>query len=337
MIKTLITSAVLAAILFIYGCKDNPTSPVIEQSNIQLISTYSTYASTNGLFVMPVDTRNYAFIADGSSGMQIIDVTNVAVPDSISAYDTDGDANDITVAVINGYLYAFISDYDNGCVVVDVSNPFDPQFVGSISVLPGDYVETAFVDAARKILYFGHSTGHVNIYDISALPGAPVYISSIYLGGTINGLYSTGSTLYAASGDVGVQIINVTNPFTPSIISSFNTPGLASNIAVVTNYAYVADSYNGLLIYNVSNPSSPILLSRYAPNQQILGISINNNSIYTADNGYGVESVNISTPSDPVNTGYIKTNSSALNIFYFGGYLYLAAAEGGMAIFRPTN
>lgn len=318
--------------IFFTGCKDDGNSPVVDQSNIKLAATYSTNASTNGVFVSLISVKPYAFIADGTNGLQIIDVTSPINPDSVSSVQTGGSANDVFVASINGNPYAFVSDFNTGLVIVDVSNVFSPQIIGTIQ---GVYTNTSFIDAANEIAYVGTGGGAVSIIDISNLPNSTTLLSTA--GSNCNGIYASTNRLYIAGGNFGFSIYDVTNPAAPVLKSNTNTTGSANNLVVIQNNAYIADSYNGTLIFNVTNPTSPALLSRITPNGQVLGVTVNNNTLYCADNNYGVESINISNPSSPAQNGHIKLNSSANNIFYFGGYLYLAAAEGGLAILQPAN
>lgn len=324
-------------IVIFAGCKTDPITPVVESSNISLISTYSTNASTNAVYVLPISGRNYALIADGSNGMQIIDVTLVNAPDSVSSYNTEGSANDVTAAGINGDLYAFVSDYSNGLDIVDISNPLNPYLAGTLNAGIG-LVNTSFVDATRNLLYLSAGAGNYQIYDISNLPGEPTLLNAGYTGSqSINSLYASGNYLYIACGDIGLKIIDVTNPSSPQNVSLTNTAGITSDVVVSTGYAYVADSYNGMLIMDVSNPQAPVLKSKFTGSGQILAVYANNNNVFCADNNYGVENVNVSNPNSPVEAGYLQTNSSATGIMYFGGYIFMAAAEGGMAIFQPTN
>lgn len=318
--------------LIVNGCKDNNVAPPIDESNIRLVASYNTNASTNGVCVYSINFRNYAFIADGTNGMQVIDVTSPNSPDSISSFNTGGSANDIYVANINNRIYAFVADYNSGLVVIDVSNVYDPQQLG---IVAGIYTSTVFVDASNEIAYAGQSSGPVTIIDIGFLPGSPTILTTV--GSNCNGIYSTGNRLYISNGSIGFSIYDVTNPSSPTLLSVTNTTGGANNMVVIQNYAYVADTYNGTLIFNVSNPSSPQLLSKITPYGQVLGVAVNNNTLYTADNTYGVESIDVSNPSAPQSNGHIQLNSSANNIVYFGGYLYLAAAEGGLGILQPAN
>lgn len=324
-------------IFFITGCKDSGVTPPVDSSNISLVSVYNTTGSTNGVYVLPINFRDYVLIADGTNGMQIIDVTLANQPDSAASFDTDGSANDVTAASINGDLYAFITDYTYGLYVVDIDNPLNPFLVGNIQPT-GGFVTTTFVDANNKLAYIAFGTV-VNIYDISALPNQPAFLSSINLGtgSSANGVYVSGGYAYIAAGYVGLKIVNVSNPSNPVDVAAVNTAGFSSDVVVNSTYAYVADSYNGMLILDVSNPANPIFKSKFTGTGQILGVYASNNNVYCADNTYGIENVNVSNPSSPTKAGYIQTNSSANNIFYFGGYIFLAAAEGGLGIYQPAN
>lgn len=326
---------VLLFIFIFNGCKDNNVNNPVDQNNINFVSVYSTTASTNGVFVIPVNFRDYALIADGSNGMQIVDITIVNQPDSVSSYDTDGNANDITAGYINNDLYAFISDYNKGLVVVDIDDPSNPIPIGNL-IITG-LVNTCFIDQSNKIAYVGMESGQVQVFDISPLPNQPNFLAAIQVSGSINGLFLSGNYLYAAAGSTGLAIYDVSNPSAAVLKLIFNTAGVASGVTVNNNFAYVADSYNGMLILNVSDPASPLYKSKFNPSGQILGVYAFNNNVFCADNTYGIENVNVSDASNPVKAGYIQTNSSANNIFYSGGYIFLAAAEGGLGIYQPTG
>lgn len=334
--KVLLLAELLIIVILFQACKDSGINTPVEQSNINLVSVYSTNASTNGVFVMPINLRDYALIADGTNGLQMVDITIINQPDSVSSYDTDGNANDVTAAYVNGDLYAFISDYDNGFVVLDVDNPSNPFLIGTILVT--GFVNTSFIDQSNKLAYIAMESGQIQVYDISQLPDMPSFVSSISIGTSgINGVYLSGNYLYAAAGNNGLAVINVTDPAAPQLVSVFNTTGVASDVVVNGGFAYVADSYNGMLILDVTSPQSPVYKSKFTGTGQILGVYANNNNVYCADNTYGIENVNVSNASSPNQVGYIQTNSSANNIFYSGGYIFLAAAEGGLGIYQPTS
>ena len=69
---------------------------------------------------------NYAYVADGDAGLQVIDVSNPANPQRVGGYDTSGDAQGVAVSG----NYAYVADGGAGLQVIDVSNPANPQRVG---------------------------------------------------------------------------------------------------------------------------------------------------------------------------------------------------------------
>ena len=75
----------------------------------------------NGIFAVHNTLKNYAFVAAGSVGLRVIDVTDVDDPVEVAYYDTPGDAKCVFV---DGH-YAYVADYDNGLCIIDVSDYTD--------------------------------------------------------------------------------------------------------------------------------------------------------------------------------------------------------------------
>jgi hypothetical protein len=78
--------------------------------------------------------RTYAYVADGSDGVAIIDVTNPEKPFVYQMFNGDGkinDAQDIVVATTNASLFAYVADGKNGLKVVQLTSPeSQPKFYG---------------------------------------------------------------------------------------------------------------------------------------------------------------------------------------------------------------
>ncbi len=69
---------------------------------------------------------NRAYLAYGSGGLEIIDVSNPASPVRLGGYDTSGDAQGVAVS---GTI-AYVADGDAGLQIIDVSNPASPVRLG---------------------------------------------------------------------------------------------------------------------------------------------------------------------------------------------------------------
>ncbi|MCL5074244.1 MAG: hypothetical protein M1136_01130 [Chloroflexi bacterium] len=68
---------------------------------------------------------NYAYVAAGSSGLRIIDVSNATSPREVGYYVTAGDARGVVLAGDRAY----VANVD-GLRIIDVSNATSPREVG---------------------------------------------------------------------------------------------------------------------------------------------------------------------------------------------------------------
>jgi hypothetical protein len=103
---------------------------------------------------------SYAYIADNSSGLRIVDISNPANPQIVGFVITPGDAWGVAVSGI----YAYVADEYAGLQVVDISNPASPQIVGSVNT-PGDAYSVA---VSGSCAYIADRFG-LQVVDISNL------------------------------------------------------------------------------------------------------------------------------------------------------------------------
>ena len=101
---------------------------------------------------------HYAYVAAGSSGLFVLDISDPAAPVLAGSYDTPGQALGVTVAG----NYAYVANGSDGLLVLDISDPSAPIKVGSFDTEdPARAVTTstghAFVAAGTslQVLYVG--------------------------------------------------------------------------------------------------------------------------------------------------------------------------------------
>ena len=83
-------------------------------------------------FANNVKTRgNYAYVAAGSAGLQVVDVTDHANPQIVSSLALTDNANDLRVVGNTVYMAA-----GSSLLTIDVTNPLAPRLIGSVST-PG--------------------------------------------------------------------------------------------------------------------------------------------------------------------------------------------------------
>ena len=104
---------------------------------------------------------NHTYVADYSSGLQIVDVSSPASPAIVGAVDTPGWA--IGVAVSGGYAY--VGDAASGLQVVDVSNSAAPAIVGGVDTPD----ETSGVAVSGSCSYVADGYSGLHVVDVSNL------------------------------------------------------------------------------------------------------------------------------------------------------------------------
>jgi len=94
---------------------------------------------------------DYAFVAAGATGLQIVDMSDPSNPSIVSSVDTPGTASDVEV----WNDIALVADGANGLVLIDVVSPLAPMLLGR-AVTSG---EAWAVDAGEDIAVVAAKTG----------------------------------------------------------------------------------------------------------------------------------------------------------------------------------
>jgi hypothetical protein len=201
---------------------------------------------------------DYAFVAAGATGLQVVDVTNLQAPVLVGSVDTPGNANDVRIVG----SHAFVADGITGVVVVDVSDPRSPRIVGRESTA-GPATDLVVVDGKA---YVADEVG-LSIVQVSD-PAHPLFLGTVSLPGRARGVDVAGNLAIVAASSAGVFILDVTDPENPVIVGQTATrPDGTSNAADVTIHerlAYVADGapriLGGVRIVDFRNAANPVVV-----------------------------------------------------------------------------
>ena len=146
-----------------------------------------------------------------------------------------------------------------------------------------------------------------------------------------------GNYAYVANDNPGLQIIDISNPTTPTLKGNYDTPGNTYGVQVVGNYAYVAGDDSGLQIIDISNPTTPTLKSNYNTSGYAMGVQVVGNYAYVADGYSGLQIIDISNPTNPTLKGNYDTSSLAVRVQVVGNYAYVADDNSGLQIIDISN
>ncbi|MFH1230375.1 MAG: hypothetical protein V1709_02645 [Planctomycetota bacterium] len=266
---------------------------------------------------------NYAYVADGNSGLRVIDISNPKIPILSGSCDTPGSAYGIYVSG----NYAYVADGSSGLQVIDISNSRAPIRVGSCDT-PGSAYG---IYVSGNYAYLADVSSGLQIIDISN-PKIPILSGSYDTPSSAYGIYVSGNYAYVADVSLGLQVIDISNPESPIRVGNCDTNSYAQDVYISGNYAYVANGYSGLQIIDISNPKAPTAAGNYDTPGFAQDVYVSGNYAYVADHSLGLQVIDISNPRIPTLVGSCDTPGSAYGVYVSGKYAYVADGSSGLKI-----
>ncbi|MHB8120129.1 MAG: SdrD B-like domain-containing protein, partial [Methanothrix sp.] len=290
------------------------------QASLVKVGAYDTTGTAYGVAL----SGSYAYVADGSSGLRIIDISNPASPFLKGTYNTPGTAYGVALSG----SYAYVADGSSGLQIIDISNPANPFLKGTYNT-PGTARSVAL---SGSYAYVADGSSGLQTIDISN-PANPFLKGTYDTTGYARSVALSGSYAYVADGDSGLQIIDISNPASPFLKGTDNTPGYAQYVALSGSYAYMAVGGSGLQIIDISDPANPFLKgTNDAPGYYAQGVALSGSYAYVADRDSGMRIIDISDPANPFLKGTYDTPGNANDVALSGGYAYVADGSSGLQI-----
>ena len=281
----------------------------------------------------------YAFVTNANQGLQVIDISNPAVPVEIANYDSPGAANGVTIA--GDFIY--FADGAAGLQVLTLESTAGGDLsVTEVAVIdsPGE-AHLAAIEGQN--LYLADGSGGLQIIGM-ANPSQPVLLGSEQTPGTATGIAVLGEYAYVADGDSGLRIINILDSAKPAEVGFIDTPGEARAVAVEQEngqesrvLAYVADGDGGLRVIDATNPQVPVEIGAYTGYETVIDVVLSGNQAYLAAGGWGFRVVDISDPGNIAETGVLNTPGEAYGLAALGETAYVADNTRGMRIIDISN
>lgn len=276
-----------------------------------------------------------AYVADGYSGLQIIDVSDPNMPTIVSSIDTPGYATSVTLS--GDGTIAYVADNTSGLQIIDVSDPTVPTILASINTPRNATRVTLSADGTKVFMADGYAG--LRIIDVSD-PAVPIILASINTPGYAEGvaLSADDTKAYVADGNLGLLIIDMSDLTTVTILSSVNTPGNAENVVLSADgtKAYVADNVSGLQIIDVSNPAVPTILASIDTPDYTLSVvlSADGTKAFMADVSSGLQVIDVSDSTVPTILTSINTPGYAWSVVLSadGTKAYVADNISGLQI-----
>jgi len=303
--------------------------PIDEKNPNEIINTRPPqkssvyYVDTTGGAIGVYVSGDYAYVADGTSGLAVINISDPTNPGSPVYEDTDEYACDVYVSGD----YAYVADGGSGLAIIDISDPTNPGtpiyedttgFTIDVYV-SGNYAYVVNYDSGLAVIDISNPTN----------PGTPIYEDTT---GFACDVYVSGDYAYVADFSSGLAVINISDPTNPDTSVYEDTNGYATGVYVSGDYAYLADGSSGLAVIDISNPTNPGPPVYEDTTGYALDIHVSGDYAYVADNHSKLAIINITNPTNPGTPIYENMTGSASDVYVSGDYAYVVVGGSGLVV-----
>ena len=257
-----------------------PAPPRID--NILELSNEPYFISSSG---------NRVFVAEGSNGIEVIDITAPSKP--MSKGITDINVQSKTFFVENDIVYLYNG---SGLKAINMADLEQPSLINSFYF--GQY---ATMNVSEGFIYLMNDVVGLQIIDMATLL-KDMPLASTHLPITALGIDVAENHAFIASGDTGLQVLDISNPSFPAVSAVCQIPGSAASLTVSDGYAYIAANEAGLQIVDIQTPATPQLISGIQTNGSANTLAVAEGFAYVVCPDQGLSIVNVSEPTMPTIT-----------------------------------
>ena len=305
----------------------------------------------------------YAFIADGSQGLRIVDVRDPS--NTIYVKDLDLEGRAFNIVQSKNKLYVNVEQkYFN---VVDARNTKSP--VLAFSERYTSSYPTASIVLKDRRAYF--KADEFKVYDLTD-PSKPKKMNQE--SASVDSVQVQGNYLYSTIGEIGLLVYDITDISRPTLVSKTPFPvGIPRDLSVDGKWAVgISNIPYSINVLDISNPKSPVAKDSYKYEKYPFSVEVKDGYAYVArgedgvdvvrinsdgslelvgnlqSKGYaqsvtvsgneafivrdGIEIFDVSDPSSPAYVSKLNTDGEATRVAVDSGYVYVAGGFSGMII-----
>lgn len=274
----------------------------------------------------------YAYCADGSAGLLVVDLTNLNNIQIVANVPSRSECDRIWLDGQRLYMSA----REAGVQVIDITTPTAPSHQGYIGVTP----RVRVIAVEGPVACVACDEGGLRLLDLTQ-PDALLFTdlaADLVLGSVETGtgnldVVASGNYAYLAKDD-GLSIVDIGDPTSPTLAwSGTFAAGDAEALAIQGNLVYVAAEGGGLQIVDVTDPLNPDVKSPFPLSDEAQDVAVMGGHAYVADRfGAGFVVVDVTDPDAPLRVGDVLApgGQEARGVAVQGAWAYCAWSDTGL-------
>ena len=271
---------------------------------------------------------NYAYVANWSDGLMIVDISDPMAPVEVARLAFEGQCWDVSISGD----HAYVGNDVQGLRIVDISLPSAPVLVATYGSDLGASFEYCQVIGTRA--YAATQSG-LYILDVSD----PANPAELGFSPELNGSWHVqvvDNIAYLSEFANGIRIVNVADPTNPQDMGFFTTAGPAYWMEADGAVGYVAVGSAGIELLDLSDLTHPDSIGMYDTDFAD-AFNIQGDTLYLAASSWGIELIDISNPPNLVSVGSDPGAGYAVDVLSTGDYLYAAVRGLGLGVFSMVD
>jgi hypothetical protein len=284
-----------------------------------------------------VVSGNYAYVADGVSGLTVVDISEIPAAGSIIEYKPVGSYTtnaEYSYGLLLEGTVLYLATAESGLIKLDVATPETPAYQDVLAPV----ISCDDVAVAGDYTYMLDRKKGLRIFETKTYPIIKSYLS---LPGESSDIAVSGNYAYVAKKGGNVAVLDVTDKSSPVPTGVEITAADPRKLFIADSRLFIANgSGSTLRIEDITNPLSPVFLGSVATAGDPVSVQVSGNRAYVAEEGTGLEIFNVAVPSAPVLLASAPlTDARDVCVKVSGNLVYAFVADGinGLRIYDASN
>ncbi len=307
-------------------------------------TTLSTFNLPSGIHDLAL-AENHAYVAAGSDGLVIMDISNPTQPTQVGAIRLSNPSGTATLPTfppltvnapyrdakrveVSGDLAAVadsLPDETYSIRFIDVANPAEPVILNSVPVS----ASSAPFELTADAVFVATDYDTVDVFN-RANGLQTTADSSISVNGFISDIEVSKNLMAVSTWTANVVLYEITDTVQPVVVGQI--PLKTIKLAAYKDYLYLYDGIGGLNIVDIADPAEPEVLKNMTIAESVEQLYIANSTLYINSLDHGIYTYDLSDPSSPRLTQPAPFLASARTVEVSGDIVASTESNAGVRL-----